>query len=402
MKIFMKRRFMVAFMEGVALLVGTIITYLCMSHLFHIESQYDSYRADGVEQTVTVASALGFVEDGEVATEDDISSFESFLIKKGIVAPQTILTVYNKEISYRTAKFITYYVFIGFVAGIICLAGGIGFPFRWRRRGTLMDKFDKMLVDYRSPTRYDWVLERYRYEGETFSGVVWLLFCFLLWFVAALWGLLLPLIIVLNIVIAIITIILRLVKFVILNIKLKKQRKKREKQTEKKTCSLVVDGSYFRAEQDQNHEIGLYLRQYWNAVIARRIMELEFYGRGGAFSEDDAKNYIMYGDEELHDYYEFNRRWRKITTCFDKELHIRDKRMKESCYRPVTQQTDEEANKCSLALFYENTCTEGTTVQMQNEKNFSLLCAVLEFDRNGKIFEMTDWKRWKKEGHIEM
>lgn len=396
MKTFIKRHLITALMETVTLLAGTILVYLFMTYLIRYESRYDVYRENGTEQTVTIASALDIVEDGEIAAEEDIAGFaKTVFLKTGIVAPETLLNFYNKEISYRTAKLIPYCMLGAIVGGFICFAAGIGLPFRWRRHTALMDKFDEICsVDKDSPRHYDRYLNDWVRDGEMLSRFLWGTVSFLLLFVAGIWGGLLPLIIVLNVVIAIAAIIIRLVKFVILNIREKEQRKKREKQTEKKTCTLVVDGSYFRVEQDQNKDVGLYLRQYWNAVIAKRIMVLELKGRGGAFSGDDAKNYILYGNEEVHDRYEFNRHWQKIKTCFDKERRIKEKQIEQGEYRPVFPVTDGQ-DVHSLALFLGDSCMDGTTVTIQNEKNFSLLCAVLQFDKRGETFEMGDWDRLK-------
>lgn len=378
MKKFFRRHFLAAFVETVILILGTVIAYFFIFKVVHYESPYEGYRKNGSDQIVTVASAIGMVEDGEMVDGADKHGLSKLLID-----------VYNREISYGTAILISIYVFSGLVAGVICLAAGVGFPFAWRKRGALVDRLDRALESRGLLDRevhYDYWWNDWTYKGETLSGaILWLVYPVLL-IIAGVWGILLPVVIAVNVVFAVVVLIMRPIKFAILNIGDRMRKRKGN------VCSLSADGSFFRVEQDQKN--GLYFRQYWNAVAAKRIMEKDMKGKD--FSEHDAENYILYGNEEQHDRYEFNRRWNRVKALFDGDLRGRDMRIREGNYCPVDVQDKGEKGTYLLELVSGGTVMEGTLMSLHCEANYFLMCQILEFDKEKKCFAIGDWNRWKE------
>ena len=103
----------------------------------------------------------------------------------------------------------------------------------------------------------------------------------------------------------------------------KSKIKEAEGQAGSETYRIIVDNGLFLVTGDKHPKRGLYFRGYWNAVVARRIMELD--ERVFAFREDDVDDTIKYGDEHLHKNYEpepclraFPRPWEAASSRCDR------------------------------------------------------------------------------------
>lgn len=212
-------RFLIsAVLQSLALLIAAGIVFLFANKVL----DFDSDRTFG-EEKVTIAVAAGMAQKGEKADNESLVEFSKMLFGKNttktISLSQPMLDFINEHTVNRFfAKFIRFYIPIGFVAGFICLVCGIGVPFRWKRGTSLFDVCDQAVGADPSVSVIHRMSDGREYEGyagDTKSCLFMFFMLFVYFILVTVWGLLLVPIVVIDLFISILIGLFSLIKFCI-------------------------------------------------------------------------------------------------------------------------------------------------------------------------------------------
>ena len=381
-----------ALMQLVILIVALVITSFAIPKVIGDDNRFDKYIADGSKQTVTVASALDLVKDGETAKYTDMSGEPEKICSKVTFLQKPAEKVLNRQISFKQAKYVSCYWITAIIAGVLCWIFAAGFPFRIGRKGknvfgAVYNKFSNVVLMEDRRTFEEFEVDM----GMTIWGPLWIILLALRMTCAIIWGLILPLVIIANVILGLLLIIGRTVVISIRGAADETKRLSRAKQTDKVTFSLYPMGRYFRIEQDQDHSRGLAARNYWNAVAVKRIFECEAENR--KFADDDAEDYLRYGDTDKQKFYETYRLLNRIKNTFNAETKDKNALIaaayKEDGYE---YRFIYETNMYHVFMVGGEKADKLCHAEFASDFNTALLLDVLEHDRNGTMYTENDYK----------
>lgn len=385
-----------AILETIVLVVSIFLVMLC-AKLFKYESPYLNYAETHPNGVITVGEAMGYVSDGVTSPEEAAKEAASHIIffrKTGKPLPLFIGKIFCIEIGERTARVLEMYSFISFVASILCLIFGVTLPCSLYRHLDPAKAIDEAFIDKRHVYVNDLGTE-YGHVGETRAGILKILLFFLMLFIANVWCSVLPVIIIVNFTVGIIMAILRLVGINASNSLAKNKIKQAAGKGDKDIYRIIVENGHFAVAGDVHPNRKIYFKQYWNAVIAQRIFELD--RDGLPYLDDDAMDTITYGDEDLHKRFETNLKMNKA------------KIMTSPTAKEAAKKLEDEIKKADYVYtFVSRGAVKGEYIIMskfsgkymlfRRALNCSLMLAVMKSDAAGEDFDMIAYNRWERLG----
>lgn len=385
-----------AILETIVLVVSILIVMLC-AKLFKYESPYLNYAENHPNGVITVGEAMGYVSDGVTSPEEAAKEAASHIIffrKTGKALPLAIGKFLCIEVGERTARVLEMYSFIAFVASILCLIFGVTLPCSLYRHLDPAKAIDEAVIDKRHVYVNDMGIE-YGHVGETRAGILKILLFFLMLFIANVWCSVLPVIIIVNFTIGIIMAILRLVGINASNSLAKNKIKQAAGKDGKDTYRIIVENGHFAVAGDVHPNRKIYFRQYWNAVIAKRIFELD--RDGIPYMDDDAMDTITYGDEDLHKRFETSRKMDRakiMTSPTAKETakKIEDEIKSADYVYTFVSRGAVKGEYMIMSKF------SGKYMLFRRALNCSLMLAVMKSDAAGEDFDMIAYNRWERLG----
>lgn len=385
-----------AILETIVLVVSIFLVMLC-AKLFKYESPYLNYAETHPNGVITVGEAMGYVSDGVTSPEEaarEAASHIIFFRKTGKPLPLFIGKIFCVEIGERTARVLEFYPFIVFLASILCLIFGITLPCSLYRHLDPAKAINDSVID-KNRVYVDEHGRTYGNVGETRAGILKILLFLLMLFAANIWCFFLPVFIIVNFTVGIIMAVLRLVGINASNSAAKAKIDKTAGKDGKDTYRIIVENGLFAVSGDVHPNRRIYFKQYWNAVIAKRLFELD--RDGLPFTNDDAKEMIVYGDEDLHKRFE-------TSLKMDKAKLMTSPTAKEA----AKKLEDEIKNADYVYTFVARGAVKGEYMIMsrfsgrymlfRRALNCSLMLAVMKSDAAGEDFDMIAYGRWERLG----
>ncbi len=385
-----------AILETIVLVVSILLVMLC-AKLFKYESPYLNYAETHPNGVITVGEAMGYVSDGVTSPEEAAKEAASHIIffrKTGKPLPLFIGKIFCIEIGERTARVLEMYSFISFVASILCLIFGVTLPCSLYRHLDPAKAINDSVID-KNRVYVDEHGRTYGNVGETRAGILKILLFLLMLFAANIWCFFLPVFIIVNFTVGIIMAVLRLVGINASNSAAKAKIDKTAGKDGKDTYRIIVENGLFAVSGDVHPNRRIYFKQYWNAVIAKRLFELD--RDGLPFTNDDAKEMIVYGDEDLHKRFE-------TSLKMDKAKLMTSPTAKEA----AKKLEDEIKNADYVYTFVARGAVKGEYMIMsrfsgrymlfRRALNCSLMLAVMKSDAAGEDFDMIAYGRWERLG----
>lgn len=144
-------------------------------------------------------------------------------------------------------------------------------------------------------------------------------------------------------------------------------------------------------DKDSNHL--LYFKEYYNAVIAERILERDQENR--MYNYDDAVDTIQYGNHELYKKHLIRATTQQLKNVLSKRA------------RKAACQIDKDVDKCdyTFAKIVSNIFETKFIIKSNNNDyytiynnpdNFLLMRQLLSCDSKGEQFDTDDWNAWAK------
>lgn len=385
-----------AILETIVLVVSIFLVMLC-AKLFKYESPYLNYAETHPNGVITVGEAMGYVSDGVTSPEEaarEAASHIIFFRKTGKPLPLFIGKIFCVEIGERTARVLEFYPFIVFLASILCLIFGITLPCSLYRHLDPAKAINDSVID-KNRVYVDEHGRTYGNVGETRAGILKILLFLLMLFAANIWCFFLPVFIIVNFTVGIIMAVLRLVGINASNSAAKAKIDHTAGKDGKDTYRIIVENGLFAVSGDVHPNRRIYFKQYWNAVIAKRLFELD--RDGLPFTNDDAKEMIVYGDEDLHKRFETNLK-------MDRAKLMTSPTAKEA----AKKLEDEVKNADYVYTFVARGAVKGEYMIMskfsgrymlfRRALNCSLMLAVMKSDAAGEDFDMIAYGRWERLG----
>lgn len=339
---------------------------------------------------------MGYLSDGTTSPETaaEEAARHIFGTKTEKTLPLPIGKILCIEVGERTAMVLEFYPFIVFLASILCLIFGITLPCSIYRHLDPAKAINDSIID-KNRVYVDEYGITYGNVGETRADILKILLLLLMLFVANIWCFFLPVFIIVNFTVGIIMAILRLVGINASNSAAKAKIDKTAGKDGKDTYRIIVENGLFAVSGDVHPNRRLYFKQYWNAVIAKRLFELD--RDGLPFTNDDAKEMIVYGDEDLHKRFETNRKMNKA------------KIMTSPTAKEAAQKLDDEIKSADYVYtFVARGAVKGEYIIMskfsgkymlfRRALNCSLMLAVMKSDAAGEDFDMIAYGRWERLG----
>ena len=384
-----------AILETIVLVVSIFLVMLCVK-LFKYESPFENFKETHPNSVITLGEAMGYLSDGTTSPETaaEEAARHIFGTKTEKTLPLPIGKILCIEVGERTAMVLEFYPFIVFLASILCLIFGITLPCSIYRHLDPAKAINDSIID-KNRVYVDEYGITYGNVGETRADILKILLLLLMLFVANIWCFFLPVFIIVNFTVGIIMAILRLVGINASNSAAKAKIDKTAGKDGKDTYRIIVENGLFAVSGDVHPNRRLYVKQYWNAVIAKRLFELD--RDGLPFTNDDAKEMIVYGDEDLHKRFETNRKMNKA------------KIMTSPTAKEAAQKLDDEIKSADYVYtFVARGAVKGEYIIMskfsgkymlfRRALNCSLMLAVMKSDAAGEDFDMIAYGRWERLG----
>lgn len=384
-----------AILETIVLVVSIFLVMLCVK-LFKYESPFENFKETHPNSVITLGEAMGYLSDGTTSPETaaEEAARHIFGTKTEKTLPLPIGKILCIEVGERTAMVLEFYPFIVFLASILCLIFGITLPCSIYRHLDPAKAINDSIID-KNRVYVDEYGITYGNVGETRADILKILLLLLMLFVANIWCFFLPVFIIVNFTVGIIMAILRLVGINASNSAAKAKIDKTAGKDGKDTYRIIVENGLFAVSGDVHPNRRLYFKQYWNAVIAKRLFELD--RDGLPFTNDDAKEMIVYGDEDLHKRFETNRKMNKA------------KIMTSPTAKEAAQKLDDEIKSADYVYtFVARGAVKGEYIIMskfsgkymlfRRALNCSLMLAVMKSDAAGEDFDMIAYGRWERLG----
>lgn len=383
-----------AILETIVLFVSIGLVFLG-ARLFKYESPYKDFKEKYPDTVITVSSAIGAVPDGtKMSPEETAKVVGQYIFGKNSQKeiPLPIAKLLCIEIGEFTAKVIRLYPFINFIAALLCLIFGIGLPCSLYRHHDPAGVLDEFFVN----KNFIYVNDKGQmtgYVGEDRSETVQFILAVLMLIISCIWTIFLPLFIVANFIIGIVMAIFRILRIVFSDSAAKAERKHAAGKSGKDTYRIIVDNGLFMVAGDKHPNRALYFRQYWNAVIAQRVMERD--GQIQPFNPTDARETIQYGDEAKHKRYETSRRMNKarlLTSPSAKSAAARLEKDIESMNYTYSR-VRRGSHICEYIIMFNNS---DKYMLFRIPLNCSLINAVMCRDANGEDFGVSEWNVWAR------
>ena len=383
-----------ALLETIVLVVSILLVMLC-AKLLKFDSSFDNYSEKYPDSIITVGNAMDYFPEGTDPTPEEASVLlgkEWFGEDSGKEVPIPVAKIFCIQVSENTAKVLELYSFIVFIESILCLIFGITLPCSLYRHIDPAKSINDFFINenYVYTDKYG---TTYGHVGETRAGIVKILLLLLMVAVANIWCTFIPLFIIINFIVGIIMLICRLAGISAKDTAEKAKIKEAEGQAGSETYRIIVDNGLFLVTGDKHPKRGLYFRGYWNAVVARRIMELD--ERVFAFREDDVEDTIKYGDEHLHKNYEMNRTMDSIKLMFNSSAKKKSERLKNE----IISQDYTFTRVLRGSRLYEYVIMSKRSAKyllIRVPSNCSLMRAVMKCDAKGDVFEVLEWNKWDR------
>lgn len=383
-----------ALLETIVLVVSIFLVMLC-AKLLKFESAFDNYSENYPDRVITVGNALEYFPEGTSPDPEEASEIlgdRFFGEDSGKKFPVPIAKLFCTEISENTAKVLELYYFIVFIESILCLIFGITLPCSLYRHIDPAKSINNFFINenYVYEDQYG---TTYGHVGETRAGIVKVLLLLLMLFITNIWCTFMPLFIIVNFIAGIVMLICRIVGVNAADSTSKAKIRQAAGTSGSETYRIIVDNGLFMVTGDKHPNRGFYFREYWNAVVARRIMELD--ERVLPFMEDDVDDAIKYGDENLRKSYDMNRTINNIMLLFKPSANQKASRIK----KEVRSKGYVFARVRRGSTLYEymmiSKCS-GKYLLIRVPSNCSLMHAVLDCDAKGEVFEVLAWNRWDR------
>lgn len=388
-----------ALLETIVLVVSILIVMLC-AKLFKYESPYLNYAENHPNGVITVGEAMGCVSDGVSSPEEAAKEAASHIIffrKTGKPLPLFIGKFLCHEVGERTARVLEMYSFIAFVASILCLIFGVTLPCSLYRHLDPAKAIDEAVIDKRHVYVNDLGTE-YGHVGETRAGILKLLLFFLMLFIANIWCSVLPVIIIVNFTVGIIMAILRLVGINASNSLAKSKIDHAKGKDGKDTYRIIVEDGHFAVAGDVHPNRKIYFKQYWNAVIAKRIFERD--RDGLPYTDEDAKDTIFYGDEKLHDRFETGLKMNKAKLMTSPEAKKTAEKIENEIKNTDYTLTFVARGVVKGEYMIKSNCGDNYMLFLR-ALNCALTKEVMRYDALGRDFDSPAWCDWNNIGEAK-
>lgn len=384
-----------AILETIVLVVSIFLVMLCV-RLFKYESPYANFKETHPNSVITLGEAIGYLSDGTTSPEAAAAEAAAHIF--GTAAekklPLPIAKILCIEVGERTARVLEFYPFIVFLASILCLIFGITLPCSLYRHLDPAKAINDSVID-KNRVYVDEHGRTYGNVGETRAGILKILLFLLMLFAANIWCFFLPVFIVVNFTVGIIMAVLRLVGINASNSAAKAKIDHTAGKDGKDTYRIIVENGLFAVSGDVHPNRRIYFKQYWNAVIAKRLFELD--RDGLPFTNDDAKEMIVYGDEDLH---------KRFETSLKMD---RAKLMTSPTSKEAAQKLEDEIKSADYVYtFVARGAVKGEYMIMskfsgrymlfRRALNCSLMLTVMKSDAAGEDFDMIAYGRWERLG----
>lgn len=384
-----------AILETIVLVVSIFLVMLCVK-LFKYESPYANFSETHPNSVITLGEAIGFLSDGTTSPEAAAAEAAKHLFGTNTekTLPLPIAKILCTEIGERTARVLEFYSFIVFLESILCLIFGITLPCSLYRHLDPAKAINDSLID-KNRVYVDEYGRTYGNVGETRAGILKILLLLLMLFAANIWCFFLPVFIVVNFTVGIIMAVLRLVGINVSNSSAKAEINQAAGTNGKDTYRIIVENGLFAVSGDVHPNRRLYFKQYWNAVIAKRLFELDRDGQ--PFTNDDAKEMIVYGDEDLHKRFETNLK-------MDKAKIMTSPAAKETAKKIENEISTADyvytfvARGAVKGEYMIMSKASGKYMLFRRALNCSLMLAVMKSDAAGEDFDMIAYGRWERLG----
>lgn len=384
-----------AILETIVLVVSIFLVMLCVK-LFKYESPFENFKETHPNSVITLGEAMGYLSDGTTSPEAAAAEAAKHIFgtKTEKTLPLPIAKILCIEIGERTARVLEFYSFIVFLESILCLIFGITLPCSLYRHLDPAKAINDSIID-KNRVYVDEYGRTYGNVGETRADILKVLLLLLMLFVANIWCFFLPIIIAVNFTVGIIMAILRLVGINVSNSAAKAKIDQTAGKDGKDTYRIIVENGLFAVSGDVHPNRRLYFKQYWNAVIAKRLFELD--RDGLPFTNDDAKEMIVYGDEDLHKRFETSLKMDKA------------KIMTSPTAKEAAQKLEDEIKRADYVYtFVSRGAVKGEYIIMSRSSgkymlfrralNCSFMLAVMKSDAAGEDFDMIAYGRWERLG----
>ncbi|MGN0675469.1 MAG: hypothetical protein ACI4KG_06940 [Oscillospiraceae bacterium] len=368
--------------------------------LFGYESPYNDFKDKYPDTVITVSSAIGAVPDGTILTPEEAAEKVGHFIfgkKSDKKIPMPIAKLLCIEIGEFTAKVIRLYPFIVFFMGLFCLAFGIGLPSSLYRHVDPARRLDDLIVNknfgyYNEKDQFMGYLGQDRADTAKFIvGLIVFIFVYI-------WSIFLPLFIVLNFAVGVVMSLLRLLGISVSDSAAKSERKRAAGKSGKDTYRIIADSGLFMVAGDKHPNRTLYFRQYWNAVIAKRIMERDVDIQ--PFTSSDAQEVIQYGDENEHERYETSRRINKsrLLTSSSAKAAAASLENDVKSMNYTFSRVRRGSHICEYIIMFKNS---DKYMLFRIPLNISLITAVMHQDAAGEDFGVREWNIWARKNDNE-
>lgn len=384
-----------AILETIVLVVSIFLVMLCV-RLFKYESPYANFKETHPNSVITLGEAIGYLSDGTTSPEAAAAEAAAHIFGTATEKklPLPIAKILCIEVGERTARVLEFYPFIVFLASILCLIFGITLPCSLYRHLDPAKAINDSVID-KNRVYVDEHGRTYGNVGETRAGILKILLLLLMLFAANIWCFFLPVFIIVNFTVGIIMAVLRLVGINASNSAAKAKIDQTAGKDGKDTYRIIVENGLFAVSGDVHPNRRIYFKQYWNAVIAKRLFELD--RDGLPFTNDDAKEMIVYGDEDLH---------KRFETSLKMD---RAKLMTSPTAKEAAKKLEDEIKSADYVYtFVARGAVKGEYMIMskfsgrymlfRRALNCSLMLAVLKSDAAGEDFDMIAYGRWERLG----
>lgn len=383
-----------AILEAIVLFVSIGLVFLG-AKLFKYESPYNDFKEKYPDTVITVSSAIGAVPDGTILTPEEAAEKVGHYIfgkKSDKKIPMPIAKLLCIEVGEFTAKVIRMYLFVDLIAGLLCLIFGIGLPCSLYRHLDPASAIDDALIN----KNFVYVNEEGRrmgYVGEDRADTVNFILAVLMLVVSCIWSFFLPLFIITNLAAGIVMALLRILGITMSDSAAKTERKLAAGKSGKDTYRIIADSGLFMVAGDKHPNRTLYFQQYWNAVIAQRIMERD--GQIKPFTPDDARETIQYGDENEHERYETSRRINRSKLLTSPSARAAAARLENDIksMNYTYSRVRRGSHICEYIVMFNNS---DKYMLFRIPLNASLMNAVMRHDAVGEDFDVREWNIWAR------
>lgn len=383
-----------AFLETIVLIVSILIVMLGV-RIFKYESPYVNYSETHPNSVITIGQATGYVSEGVTSPEKAASEVAKKFLGKNTdkSLPLAVGKFLCTEVSENTAKVLEFYSLIVFLESILCVIFGITLPCSLYRRTGISKKIADAIVDKRYVYVEDGIT--FGHVGEGLSDILRVLLFFAVLFVTIVWCTFMPLVIAVNCVVGVIALLLRAFGLT----GSESERADEEEQTDaEEVYRLTVEYGHFAVTGSVHPNRRFYFKQYRNAVIAKRIFELD---RDHNIFQSKAANETVYNCNE-----DERRKFEKaLEKNIGKMRSKSDKKRAADIENIITNNTYTFTKAAADGMedeFLFLLPNSSNYMMLRYSHNSSLLHTIMKCDSEGREFAPADWENWNSRSYKEM